>query len=68
MVKFFLEFDEFILCILGKVVFLLRGFDRVYVDFCFVGVGGFIVFGKLGIKYGVVFFEKGVEVCFDGLG
>ena len=62
-----MKLDELISCILGKAAFLLRGLDRALVDLCFVGACGSIVFGELGVKYGVVLFEKGVEVCSDGL-
>ena len=67
-VKLLLELNELISCILGKATFSLKGLDRANVDLCFVVAGGSIVPEKLGIKYGVVLSEKGVEVCPDGLG
>ena len=62
MVKLLLELDELISCILGKAAILPRGLDRTHVDLCFVGACSTIVPGELGVKYGVVLSEKGVEV------
>ena len=68
MVKLLLALDELISVILGKVAFPLRELDRAHVDLCFVGAYGSIIpAGELGIKYGVMLSEKGVQVCSDSL-